>query len=88
MSYDMVGPLILLMASIATNASAPKAAESSSAFRPIGGVTATATVSIRIISGVRFGSDHLDGGNAASRRKAQLTDAAGNSRDAELLEFQ
>jgi hypothetical protein len=41
-----------------------------------------------VISGVRFGSDHEGGDRNASRRKAQLTDASGQPRDAELLEFQ
>jgi hypothetical protein len=40
------------------------------------------------MSGVRFGSDYTEGDRAANRRKASLTDAAGQPRDAELLEFQ
>lgn len=88
MTCYMVGPLVLLMASIASNAPAPKVSENAPSFRPVGGATATATVSIRIVSGVRFGSDHREGDSIASRRKARLTDAAGQLRDAELLEFQ
>jgi hypothetical protein len=84
----MVGPLILLMAAVATAPAAPPAPASPHSFRPTAGVTASATVSIRVISGVRFGPDHVQGDRNASRRKAQLTDASGQPRDAELLEFQ
>ena len=84
----MLGPLVLLMASIASASAAQPAAPGTSSFRPTSGATATTTVTIRVISGVRFGSDHLQGDAIASRRKAQLTDAAGQLRDAELLEFQ
>ena len=84
----MVGSLVLFLASIASAPAAPPAAETGATFRPTTGATATATVSIRVISGVSFGSDHVEGDAIAGRRKAQLTDAAGQMRDAELLEFQ
>ena len=84
----MLGSLVLLMASVASASAAAPAADSRPAFRPTSGATATATVSIRVISGVRFGSDHVEGDRVASRRKSRLTDAAGQLRDAELLEFQ
>ena len=84
----MLGPLALLMASAAAASVAPQVDERSSSFRPTASVTAHATATIRVISGVRFGADHLDGDSLGSRRKAQLTDSAGNARDAELLEFQ
>ena len=87
MTCFMLGSLVLLMASVASAFAAAPAADSP-AFRPTSGATATATVSIRVISGVRFGSDHVEGDRVASRRKAQLADAAGQLRDAELLEFQ
>ena len=88
MTCFMLGLLVLFMASAASASAAPPAADSRAAFRPTSGATATATVSIRVISGVRFGSDHVEGDRIASRRKALLTDASGQLRDAELLEFQ
>ena len=84
----MLGSLILFMASIASDSAAPPPGVSGNAFRPVVGATARATVSIRVISGVRFGPDHAEGDRLANRRKAQLTDAAGQLRDAEILEFQ
>ena len=84
----MLGSLVLFMASVVSASAAPPAADSRPAFRPKSGASATATVSIRIVSGVRFGSDHVEGDRIASRRKALLTDAAGQLRGAELLEFQ
>lgn len=84
----MVGSLFLVLASASSVSAAPPAAEHAPAFRLTSSATATATVSIRVISGVRFGSDHVANDTAGSRRKAQLTDAAGQLRDAELLEFQ
>ena len=88
MTCIMVGSLVLFMASIVSASTAPQAAEIAPSFRPTAGASATATARIRVISGVRFGSDHVEGDRIASRRKAQLTDAAGQPRDAELLEFQ
>ena len=84
----MVGSLFLVLASASSVSAAPPAAEHAPSFRPTASPTPTATVSIRVISGVRFGSDHVADQGAGSRRKAQLTDAAGQLRDAELLEFQ
>ncbi len=84
----MLGSLILFMASIAPVPAAPPPGGSGNAFCPITGATATATVSIRVISGVRFGPDHAEGDRLATRRKSQLTDAAGQLRVAEILEFQ
>lgn len=88
MQHMMVGSLFLVLASISSVPAAPPAVEHRPAFRPTSGATATATVSIRVISGIRFGSEHVADVTAGSRRKAQLTDAAGQLRDAELLEFQ
>jgi len=82
----MFAPLILLAAVVAQPASSP--GEEAAAFRPQSGATATATASIRVISGVRFGSATLSGDDGASRRKALLIDASGTLRPAELLEFQ
>jgi hypothetical protein len=84
----MLNTLALFMATIVSHPSVPTGSESRSNFRPVAGATATATVSIRVISGVRFGAGHVEGDALGSRRKALLTDAAGQPRDAELLEFQ
>lgn len=88
MTCFMVGSLALFMASIASASASPPVAEKAASFRPASGATANATVSIRIISGVRFGANYIEGDSVANRRKAQLTDEAGQPRDAELLEFQ
>ena len=83
----MLAPIALLLASVASASSAPQADEPSS-YRPTVRATAQATATIRIVSGVRFGESYPEGDGSGSRRKARLTDAAGNDRDAELLEFQ
>jgi hypothetical protein len=88
MTCIMVGSIVLFMASIASASAAPAMAVSGPSFRPSTSATSRSTVTIRVISGVRFGSDHVEGDSLASRRKARLTDAAGQLRDAELLEFQ
>jgi len=82
----MFGPLILLAASVSPlPAPAPAGATS---FRPVSSVTARATVSIKVISGVSFGASHASGTAGASRTSTELSDAAGLMRPAELLEFQ
>jgi len=82
----MFGPLILLAASVSPlPAPAPAGAAS---FRPVSSVTARATVSIKVISGVSFGASHASGTAGASRTSTELSDAAGLMRPAELLEFQ
>jgi len=85
MTRMMFGPILLLAASVS-----PIAPASSPAPRPVASyrATATATASIRIISGVRFGPGQISGAAGADRRKAQLADADGLIRPAELLEFQ
>jgi len=88
MTCFMLASLVLFMASVASASVTLPSAENRPAFRPSSGASATATVSIRVISGVRFGSGHVEGDRSASRRKSQLTDAAGQLRDAEILEFQ
>ena len=84
----MLGPIALLMASAASISAAPPAEGRSSSVRATVSATAQATATIRIVSGVRFGEAYPEGDVLGSRRKAQLTDAAGNPREAELLEFQ
>ena len=85
----MFGPVILLAALVspATPATKP-AADGMAKFQPSSSATASATVRIRIISGVQFGSDRLSGADGAARRKAELADADGQIRPAEILEFQ
>jgi hypothetical protein len=59
-------------------------AEQPAAFR----ASAQATVTIRVISGVRFGADQSKTAPGADRRSSLLADAGGLLRAAELLEFQ
>ena len=85
----MFGPLVLLAASVSPSppAAAPAAERHSTAPQRLRATT-TATVSIRIISGARFGSGQQAEMPGADRRSAVLSDANGLSRPAELLEFQ
>lgn len=85
----MFGLLVFLAASVSPPAPAgPPAAQRVSQFRPVSSVTARATVSIRIISGARFGPGQTSGHEGADRRKARIADADGVSHPAELMEFQ
>jgi hypothetical protein len=84
----MFGPLLLLAASVSPPAPAAPATPRVSQFRPTGRATARATVSITVISGVRFGAEQVSGDEGAVRRKARIADADGVTRAAELLEFQ
>jgi hypothetical protein len=84
----MLGSIALFMASAASISAAPPADGGASSLGAKVSATAQATATIRIVSGVRFGEAYPEGDRSGSRRKAQLTDAAGNPRDAELLEFQ
>ena len=85
----MFGPVILLAALVSPAAPATgQGSERMAKFQPSSRATASATVRIRIISGAQFGSDRLSGAEGAARRKAELTDADGLVRPAELLEFQ
>lgn len=89
MTRTMFGPLILLAASVSPPAqpvSSPATAQRIAA--PASRSTATATATIRVVSGVSFGKDKLAGAELADRRKAQLTAADGLIYPAELLEFQ
>lgn len=85
----MIGPLILLAASaMATSTPASAEGDGAASFQPSSKVSARATVSIRVVSGVSFGASHDYSGNGAARRTAPVTDADGSVRSAELLEFQ
>ena len=85
----MVGPLILLAASVAPlSPPVPAGGGVVDGFRPSSAVTARATASVRIVSGVRFGPGKREKIAGGQRRRVQLTDAQGANDDAELLEFQ
>jgi len=89
MTRMMFGPLVLLAASVSPSpAPATPAAERPAALPVVTSATAQATVSIRIISGVRFGADEAKEAPGADRRSAWLADASGTMSAAELLEFQ
>jgi len=89
MTRIMFGPLVLLAASASPAAPAvPTAPDGMTNSRPTVTATAHAMARIRIISGVRFGSEEISGAEGAARRKAVLADADGAIRPAELLEFQ
>jgi hypothetical protein len=89
MALIMFGPLVLLAASVSPAAAPPTpGAPNAASARPASIASAQATVSIRIISGVRFGADELYEAVGADRRSTSLSDASGAVRAAELLEFQ
>jgi len=89
MKRMMFGPLLLLAAMVSPEARPiPAALARASTFQPVSGATAQATVSIRIMSGVRFGLDHPGDAPGGVRRSAELTDHDGQAHPAELLEFQ
>lgn len=86
----MFGSVFLLAAAISsdTGPASPVHAPGPS-FRPTSGVTAQATATIRIVSGVRFGrDDSLTAPPEASRRAMSLTEKDGRVIPIELLEFQ
>ena len=89
MTPMMFGPLVLLAASVspALPAGSPVAQRVDPAM-PAVRARASATVSIRIVSGVRFGVDVVSGAEGAVRRKAEIAAADGSAYPAELLEFQ
>ena len=78
----MIGPLILIAA--IASPPPPVARE----FRASGGATARASASVRVISGVSFGADRSVVVSGATHRSTRLIDAEGQSRPANLLEFQ
>ena len=78
----MIGSLILIAA--IASPPPPPAPE----FRAVGGATARASVSVRVISGVSFGADRSVKASGAALRSTRLIDAEGQSRPANILEFQ
>jgi len=67
---------------------AERSPEPAAKFAPTGGATARATASVRIVSGVSFGPGLSAATPGADRRHARIVDREGQSRSAELLEFQ
>jgi hypothetical protein len=89
MTRMMMGPIVLFAAMLSSGGQPPREAPAhSSAFHPVSGVSARATASIRIVSGVKFGPDYSEGVAGAIRRPARLVDRDGQSLSEELLEFQ
>jgi hypothetical protein len=89
MVLSMFGPLLILAASVSPLAgTSPPAAGRGSSFQAISRVSARATASVQIISGVRFGAQWRGEASGAIRRQSQLADGDGALRRAELLEFQ
>lgn len=89
MAPMMFGPLVLLAASASPIAPAlPPAGQGVVNYRATSTATAHATVSIRIVSGVRFGDGQISGAENATRRTAEIREPEGLVMPAELLEFQ
>lgn len=85
----MVGPLILLAASVApVSQNAPAAGQAIGTFRATSAVTARAKASVRVLSGARFGAGQTGQLAGSIRRKVELSDSQGSTQQAELLEFQ
>ena len=85
MTRSMIGALYLLAASVSpvgTPAAAPPVPAANQR------VSASARVSVTILTAVRFGPGQDTGAVGAHRRRAQLVEADGLARPAELLEFQ
>jgi hypothetical protein len=80
----MIGFPLLLALAASTQPIAPKALSSPAEFRPTGGATVRATVSIRVLSGVRFGPGTSAEVPGALRRTARSE----HHERLELLEFQ
>lgn len=84
----MAGPLLLLAAFMSPASDAtPPARDRAAQVRPAR-VSARATATIRVVSGVRFGASYTAEVAGADRRSSRITNADGTIRQAELLEFQ
>lgn len=85
----MFAPILLITAMLSPEARpVSPALARASVFRPASSATARATVSIRIVSGAKFGSSYSGEAPGAVRRAARLTDRDGQLLAIELLEFQ
>lgn len=88
MTRMVIGPVLLLAAMVSPDIRPSPAPQRVAQFQPTSGVTARATVSVRIVSGARFGEGKGKEAVGALRRRVQLAERDGASRPAELLEFQ
>ena len=89
MTRMMIGPILLLAATVSPDIRPPMPAPPGIAkYRPTSGVTARATASVRIVAGARFGRDNRGDAVGARRRSVRLVEPGGVAWSAELLEFQ
>ena len=89
MTRMVIGPILLLAAMVSPEARpAAPALQRVAHFQPTGGAAARATVSVRIVSAVRFGPGRGEQAAGATRRRVRLTEYDGAVTSAELLEFQ
>ena len=84
----MAAALLLMALASPTSPAFGPASQQAAAFQPASTATAQATVRIRVLSGVRFGSGQLEQPSTATRRAAEISEADGTVRRAQLLEFQ
>lgn len=89
MTRMVIGPVFLLAAMVSPEIRpSPPAPQHIASFQPTSRVTARATASVRIVSGVRFGHGKSDAAPGAIRRKIRLAERDGAASSVELLEFQ
>jgi hypothetical protein len=89
MAPMMIGQLLLLAASASPpDRSIEPVPQGAASFQAAGGATARATVSVRIVSAVKFGEGRRADGPGSALRSGHLPDSAGQMRPAKLLEFQ
>lgn len=89
MTRMVIGPILLLAALVSPEfRPAPPAPQRIAKFQPTGGATARATVSVRILSGARFGQGKAGDAPGGTRRSVRLVERDGIIRPTELLEFQ
>ena len=84
----MSGPLILIAAIVSPTAAPMPPLAHAPSFHANSSATARATASVRIVSGVSFGSGHPAKVSGAAIRATQVNDAEGLPRTAYLIEFQ
>lgn len=88
MTRMLIGPVLLLAAMVSPEIRpAPPALQRIAKFQPTSGVTARATASVRIVSGIRFGHGMASDAVGATRRSVRLAEPDGIV-PVELLEFQ
>jgi hypothetical protein len=85
----MIAFLLLVSAAYPAISNPAAQAQSPSArFIPSSKVSARATASVRIVKGIRYGSEHPDKAPGATLRSAILNGSDGQAYPAKLLEFQ